>query len=273
MAEGVKNSSKSSSPNNGSNKHRRKEYDELEDSEHRREAKRLRAYSDADEDAAARRRTRSMDKAEAEQDGDDNLTPEEWRKEHSITIQGHGSERSTKEFPAPFKSFSDAPFHEKLQGALTRAGFTKPTPIQSQAWPIALQNKDLISIAKTGSGKTCGFLLPAFHQHLEKQERRQGFAKPVLLVLAPTRELSVQIMEEAQKFGRPNGIRTVVSTIDDGPAHYLVIESILGFIPHICIVFYISLSSRSAVMEDPPRDLKSELWNVASNALLPLLVV
>ena len=61
----------------------------------------------------------------------------------------------------------------------------------------------------TTTGKTCGFLLPAFHQHLEQNERRQGYTDPVMLVLAPTRELSVQIMEEAQRFGRMLGIRTV----------------------------------------------------------------
>lgn len=60
------------------------------------------------------------------------------------------------------------------------------------------------------TGKTCGFLLPAFHQHLQQHSRpRQGHAPPVLLVLAPTRELSVQIMEEAQKFGRALAIRSV----------------------------------------------------------------
>lgn len=196
--------------NSRHHKHRRKEYDELEDSEHRREAKRLRTYSDAEAEAAARRRTRSMDKAEAEHVNDD-LSPEDWRKSHSITIRGHGAERNTADFAAPFLRFNDAPFDGRLQSALTGAGFDKPTPIQSQCWPLALQGKDLISIAKTGSGKTCGFLLPAFHMHMQKQERRQGFAKPVLLVLAPTRELSVQIMEEAQKFGRPIGIRSIVS--------------------------------------------------------------
>lgn len=190
-------------------KHRRKEYDELEDSEHRRETKRLRTYSDADA-ATAKLRTRSMDKAEAEH-AEDELSAEDWRKEHSITIRGHGVHRNTQEFAAPFRYFTDAPFHDRLQTALTRAGFDKPTPIQSQAWPLALEQKDLISIAKTGSGKTCGFLLPAFHMHMQRNERRQGFVKPMMLVLAPTRELSCQIMEEAQKFGRPIGVRTIVS--------------------------------------------------------------
>jgi ATP-dependent RNA helicase DDX5/DBP2 len=198
--------------NHHDHKHRRKERDELDNSEHRREVKRMRTYSDAEAAAeeAANRRTRAMDKAEAEKVVGE-LSPEEWRKEHSITIRRHGPARNTKEFPAPFQSFTDAPFHDRLQTALTRAGFAKPTPIQAQCWPIALQQKDLISIAKTGSGKTCGFLLPAFHMHMQRNERRQGYVKPMLLVLAPTRELSCQIMEEAQKFGRAIGVRTIVS--------------------------------------------------------------
>eukprot|EP00523_Entomoneis_sp_CCMP467_P007887 CAMPEP_0168720792 /NCGR_PEP_ID=MMETSP0724-20121128/1748_1 /TAXON_ID=265536 /ORGANISM="Amphiprora sp., Strain CCMP467" /LENGTH=628 /DNA_ID=CAMNT_0008767411 /DNA_START=72 /DNA_END=1960 /DNA_ORIENTATION=+ len=212
---------------NSDKKHRSKRPELEEDPEHERESKRLRTYSkDFDNDVApssskkngtsetseARRRTRSVDQAEEVEEKrttSDDLTPEEWRKEHMITIRGHGEERSTKEFPPPFKLFKDTPFNDRIQQAFIKAGFEKPTAIQSQAWPIAVNNKDMICIAKTGSGKTCGFLVPAFHQHLQKNERRQGYVEPILLVLAPTRELSVQIMEEAQKFGRPLGIRTV----------------------------------------------------------------
>jgi len=70
---------------------------------------------------------------------------------------------------------------------------------------------DLISIAKTGSGKTCGFLMPVFHQHEKSGQKfvRGQKVKPILLVLAPTRELSVQILDEAQKFGRALDIRSV----------------------------------------------------------------
>lgn len=201
----------------GDNKKRRhnaKEADSLVEKEEVQEKRRMRAYSqdEDNEPSEKRRRTRSVDAQEEEElkrDAAASLTPDEWRKEHSITIQGHGSERGTTQYPDPFFNFSDAPFNDRIQQGFQRAGFDKPTAIQSQSWPIALQGKDLISIAKTGSGKTCGFLLPAFHNHLSKNERVQGYCKPMLLVLAPTRELSVQIMEEAQKFGRPVGIRSV----------------------------------------------------------------
>ena len=74
----------------------------------------------------------------------------------------------------------------------------------------------LSSLVRRPLLETCGFLLPAFHQFLKEQEAAKGYTgkpvssnKPKLLVLAPTRELSVQIMEEAAKFGRLLGIRSL----------------------------------------------------------------
>jgi len=221
-------------------KHRR-EIEELESEEHKKEIQRMRGWSNDqtnDEDRrrerdsktngsrnnenppeeereAKRRRTRSMDAEEErkfEQDAEKDLSVEEWRKKHNITIRGHGANASSSvSFADPYRTFTETPYNDRIQQGFQRAGFTAPTPIQSQAWPIALQGNDMICIAKTGSGKTCGFLLPAFHQHLQTRQPqfRQGFAKPVLLVLAPTRELSTQIMDEAQKFGRPLGIRSI----------------------------------------------------------------
>ena len=74
---------------------------------------------------------------------------------------------------------------------------------------MAIKGLDLISIAKTGSGKTCGFLLPSFHRYLQDKGNRNGKVGPMMLVLAPTRELACQILDETQKFGRPIGIRSV----------------------------------------------------------------
>jgi len=88
---------------------------------------------------------------------------------------------------------------------IKRAGFSAPTPIQAQAWPVALAGRDIVAIAKTGSGKTCGFLLPGMmHIRAQRGDARYG---PVVLVLAPTRELAMQIKEEADKFGNACGIR------------------------------------------------------------------
>lgn len=88
---------------------------------------------------------------------------------------------------------------------IKHAGFTEPSPIQAQAWPVAMEGRDLVAIAKTGSGKTCGFLLPGFmHIKSARNDPRNG---PTVLVLAPTRELANQIQVEANKFGKYSGIR------------------------------------------------------------------
>uniref|UniRef100_A0A803MUF8 RNA helicase n=1 Tax=Chenopodium quinoa TaxID=63459 RepID=A0A803MUF8_CHEQI len=85
-----------------------------------------------------------------------------------------------------------------------QAGFSAPTPIQAQSWPIAMQGRDIVAIAKTGSGKTLGYLLPGF-MHL-KQRRNNTQMGPTVLVLSPTRELATQIQDEAVKFGRSSRI-------------------------------------------------------------------
>jgi ATP-dependent helicase YprA (DUF1998 family) len=201
-------------------KNKKKEAEGLDTAEHKTEVKRLRAYSkDAVNDTAAmmgekKRRTRSMDKAEENEASvkeSKALTPEAWRTEHEIKLQGHGANSGLKEFKNPYIEFADTPFSPRILQSFVTAGFSKPSAIQAQAWPLAIEGKDLISVAKTGSGKTCGFLLPVFHHHEVNAAQRGagGRTKPMLLVLAPTRELSVQIQEEAQKFGRPLGIRSV----------------------------------------------------------------
>lgn len=99
--------------------------------------------------------------------------------------------------------------------ALQQMGLTDPLPVQCQALPIILGGHDLIGIAKTGSGKTLAFLLPAI-VHIEAQQPLEGGQPtPIVLTLAPTRELAVQITGEAQKLlsfsqggstSHPNGI-------------------------------------------------------------------
>jgi len=104
-----------------------------------------------------------------------------------------------------YSTFEETPFPESLKASLSRAGFPAPSQIQQYTWPLAMQQRDTIGVAATGSGKTLAFLLPAFAYILE---RRIPSDDPALLVLAPTRELAIQIDEEARKFGKPSGIRT-----------------------------------------------------------------
>jgi len=96
--------------------------------------------------------------------------------------------------PNPVRTFEEGFLHyPEILSELKRAGFTKPSPIQMQGWPVALQGLDLIGIAQTGTGKTLAFLLPAFI-HIEGQpvprDQRGG---PNVLVLSPTRELALQV--------------------------------------------------------------------------------
>ena len=161
-------------------------------------------------DVAHRRTTRSMSMNEEEMKGkvSEGMTPETFRKENQISILGRdAADSGTFVCPAPMLTFASTPFAPPIRRALDAAGFPNPTPTQAQCWPVALAGRDVITVAKTGSGKTCGFLLPAFHRLLENsKDRKRGL--PAILVLAPTRELACQIEEETVKFGRTSSIRS-----------------------------------------------------------------
>ncbi|KAI6682818.1 hypothetical protein NL676_028731 [Syzygium grande] len=102
--------------------------------------------------------------------------------------------------PKPIRTFEEASFPGYCLNVIANLGFVEPTPIQSQGWPMALKGRDLIGIAETGSGKTLAYLLPAL-VHVSAQPPLARGDGPVVLVLAPTRELAVQIQQEASKFG------------------------------------------------------------------------
>ena len=89
---------------------------------------------------------------------------------------------------------------------IQRNQFSEPTAIQSQGWPIALSGLDLVGIAMTGSGKTLAYLLPAII-HVNHQPYLERGDGPIVLVLAPTRELAQQIQEVAVEFGRTSKIK------------------------------------------------------------------
>ncbi|EAZ51368.1 hypothetical protein [Cryptosporidium parvum Iowa II] len=116
------------------------------------------------------------------------------RKERKITII------AGENVPKPITSFVTSGFPNFLVDALYRTGFTEPTAIQVQGWPVALSGHDMIGIAETGSGKTLGFLLPAMI-HIRAQPLLRYGDGPICLVLAPTRELVEQIREQANQFG------------------------------------------------------------------------
>jgi len=99
------------------------------------------------------------------------------------------------------QSFSDLPLIAPLQEALAQEGYTSPTPIQMQAIPHLLRGRDLLGIAQTGTGKTAAFALPILQRLVEAPAQRQPLRTRVL-VLAPTRELAIQIDESFRAYGR-----------------------------------------------------------------------
>ena len=124
----------------------------------------------------------------------------------------------------PTSGFYGLGIAPKLLEILDRAQFTVPTPIQEQAIPIAIQGKDLMGIAQTGTGKTLAFALPMIQ--LLQQTKGTG------LIVTPTRELALQIEETFQKIGRPVNVRTTV--LIGGASSYHQIQQ-LKKNPHVIV--------------------------------------
>ncbi|XP_057457657.1 DEAD-box ATP-dependent RNA helicase 20 [Lotus japonicus] len=136
---------------------------------------------------------------------------DEYRLRREITVEG-------RDVPKPVKTFNDVGFPEYVLEEVKKAGFVEPTPIQSQGWPMALKGRDLIGIAETGSGKTLAYLLPAI-VHVNAQPILDPGDGPIVLVLAPTRELAVQIQQECTKFGASSRIKStcIYGGVPKGP--------------------------------------------------------
>lgn len=121
------------------------------------------------------------------------------RQELGLHVSGH-------DIAKPCLSFAHFGFDEDLLSCIIKAGYTEPSAIQRQAIPVALQGRDIIGIAKTGSGKTAAFILPMLIHIMDQEELVKGDG-PIGLVLAPTRELAVQIYQETRKFAKAYGLK------------------------------------------------------------------
>ncbi|MBN8942600.1 MAG: DEAD/DEAH box helicase [Rhizobiales bacterium] len=106
-------------------------------------------------------------------------------------------------------NFASLGLAEPLLRSLNDAGFTKPTPIQAKAIPHLLEDHDLIGIAQTGTGKTAAFSLPML-QHLAEETERVPSKGVRALILAPTRELALQIGETIAKLSKHTKLRHAV---------------------------------------------------------------
>jgi ATP-dependent RNA helicase DDX5/DBP2 len=103
----------------------------------------------------------------------------EIRQRLELTVKG-------RNIPKPVRTFEEASVPEFMLQEIKKAGYTEPTAIQMQGWPMALSGRDMIGVAQTGSGKTLSFLLPAVIHIVAQPIMRPGDG-PIVLILAPTR--------------------------------------------------------------------------------------
>lgn len=108
-----------------------------------------------------------------------------------------------------YMSFEKLHLSAPVLEALNQIGYTTPTPIQEQSIPSLLEGKDLFGCAQTGTGKTAAFALPII-EHLNTQEEYRGKRPIRCLVLAPTRELAIQINENFRDYSKNTKLRTAV---------------------------------------------------------------
>ena len=114
-------------------------------------------------------------------------------------------------------SFAELPIHPKILDALQSKGFEYCTPIQALSLPITLAGKDVAGQAQTGTGKTIAFLIAVFHHLLQNQSDNITESKqPRALILAPTRELAVQIANDAELLVKKTGLKTALAYGGDG---------------------------------------------------------
>lgn len=113
--------------------------------------------------------------------------------------------------------FNELELNQHLLHALKEAGYTKATPIQEDAIPHLLNNKDLLGCAQTGTGKTAAFALPILQNIMEEKTVGKGAIKA--LILAPTRELAIQIGESFQTYAKylPLNIQVIFGGVSQNP--------------------------------------------------------
>lgn len=99
------------------------------------------------------------------------------------------------------ENFNELKLHERLQFAVKELGFSTPTPIQAQAIPEILAGKDVIGLAKTGTGKTAAFTLPTLERFLDRHYESE-YEGPTTLILSPTRELAFQVERNVKEFAK-----------------------------------------------------------------------
>mmetsp|Transcript_27759 Transcript_27759/g.46588 ORF Transcript_27759/g.46588 Transcript_27759/m.46588 type:complete len:748 (-) Transcript_27759:1470-3713(-) len=124
---------------------------------------------------------------------------EEIRSKHLMTVSGDI-------IPNPVQFFDELNIDNRILIDISAHNYIRPTPIQSQAFPVALMGHDILGFAETGSGKTAAFCIPMINHILQQAPIQRGDG-PIALILAPTRELAQQIDKEAKMFSVSSKLR------------------------------------------------------------------
>ncbi|WJX96994.1 Envelope glycoprotein gp160 [Trifolium repens] len=135
------------------------------------------------------------------------MTERDWRifrEDYNISYKG-------SKIPRPMRSWVESKLSQELLKAVEKAGYKTPSPIQMAAIPLGLQQRDVIGVAETGSGKTAAFVLPmlSYITRLPPISEENEAEGPYAVVMAPTRELAQQIEDETVKFAQYMGIKVV----------------------------------------------------------------
>ncbi|KAF2761871.1 P-loop containing nucleoside triphosphate hydrolase protein [Pseudovirgaria hyperparasitica] len=133
------------------------------------------------------------------------LTPEEIA---DIRLELDGIKVKGTDVPAPVQKWAQCGLGMQTLGVISSLGYEKPSSIQAQAIPAIMSGRDVIGVAKTGSGKTVAFMLPMF-RHIKDQRPLGGMDGPVGLIIAPTRELATQIHRDCKPFLKALDLRAV----------------------------------------------------------------
>ena len=123
---------------------------------------------------------------------------------------GDGPSLEYYDLTSEVSRFAGLGLADSLLRAITDAGYTNPTPIQEKAIPVVLTGRDLLAAAQTGTGKTAGFTLPILQILLSRQPATRKPGQPRCLILTPTRELTAQVAESVEKYGKGSRIRSLV---------------------------------------------------------------
>ncbi|MCJ1444452.1 MAG: pre-mRNA processing RNA-helicase [Stictis urceolatum] len=125
-----------------------------------------------------------------------------------LRLELEGIKIRRSDAPKPAIKWSQCGLGAQTLDIISKLNYERPTAIQSQAVPSIMSGRDIIGVAKTGSGKTIAFLLPMF-RHIKAQRPLQNLDGPIGLIMTPTRELATQIHKECKPFLKALGLRAV----------------------------------------------------------------